>query len=146
MGLDFVEIVMEVEETFGMKFRSNEFGTIKTVGDFVSLIRSRIVAVDTVVCPSLSWFLQLRSLIREVTGKPDLHIRPSHRLRSTLSSHETRRLWHLIQERYGIYPDTLRLPRFHRNLWLLITLAILIGSVWYSMAVDSFLLPLALLF
>ena len=44
MGLDFVEIVMEVEETFGIRFRSEEFSSIQTVGDFVSLIRSRIVA------------------------------------------------------------------------------------------------------
>ena len=146
MGLEFVEIVMEVEKTFGITFRSGEFGSIQTVGDFISLVRSRIVAADTVACPSLSWFLQLRSLVREVTGTPDLRIRPSHRVQSTLYSHEIRRLWQLMQERYGIYPATLGLPRFHWNTGLLITLTILIGSVWYSMVIDSFRLPLALLF
>ena len=145
MGLDFVEIVMEVEETFGIKFRSGEFGSIQTVGDFVSLIHSRIVAADTVACPSLSWFLQLRSLVREVAGKPDLRIRPSQSLQSTLSSHEIRRLWQLMQERHGIYPDSLQLARYLRNTGVLIAFTVLIGSVWYSMAIDVFHLPLALL-
>ena len=146
MGLDFVEIVMDVEKTFGIQFRSDEFGSIKTVGDFVSLIRSRIVAADTVACPSLSQFVRLRSLVREVVGKPELRIRPSHRLESTLSNDEIRRLWRSMNEKLGIYPDTLRLPSYLRNTGLLITFTILIGSVWYSMAIDSFLLPFALLF
>ncbi len=128
MGLDFVEIVMEVEETFGMTFRSDEFGSIKTVGDFVSLIRSRIAAADTVACPSLSQFLRLRSLVREVAGKPELRIRPSHRLQSTLSNDEIRGLWQSMHERLGIYPDTLRLPRYLRNSGLLSAFAILIAE------------------
>jgi hypothetical protein len=144
MGLDFVEIVMDVEKTFGIRFRSDEFGSIQTVGDFISLIRLRIVAADNVACPSLSQFLQLRSLVREVASKPDLRIRPSEQLQSSLSSHEIRRLWQLMQERFGIYPATLQLPCFLWYAGLLIILTILIGSVWYSMAIDSFLLPLAI--
>ena len=146
MGLDFVEIVMEVEKTFGIQFRSEEFGLIQTVGDFVSLIRSRIVAADTVACPSLSWFLRLRSLVREVAGKPELRIRPSHRLRSHLSSHEIRRLWQSMQEKHRIYPASLRLPQHLRNILLLITFTTLFGTVGYAVANDVVLLTLALLF
>ena len=146
MGLDFVEIVMEVEETFGIRFRSEEFSSIQTVGDFVSLLRSRIVAADTVACPSLSQFLRLRSLVREVAGKPELRIRPSHRLESTLSSDEIRRLWQSMQEKLGIYPAPLRLPRYLRNTLLLIAVTILFGTVGYAIANDVVLLPQALLF
>lgn len=42
MGLDTVEIVLRVEETFGVDLPDDELGSVSTVGDLYKLLLSRL--------------------------------------------------------------------------------------------------------
>jgi acyl carrier protein len=42
MGLDVVEIVLRVEETFGVDLPNDELGSVATVGDLYQLLLSRL--------------------------------------------------------------------------------------------------------
>ncbi len=44
MGLDAVEIVMDVEDRFGITIQNAEAERVRTVGELVALIHDRIVA------------------------------------------------------------------------------------------------------
>ena len=145
MGLDGVELLMSVEEHFGITIKNDEAAQIRSVGDFVNLIRSRIVAAETLSCPSRLKFYELRRLTAEVTGKPNLRIRPSQRIESTLSRDERRQLWKRLPEILGTDPRDLGPPTFLRRLLWLIAWSILIGSIGYALTVDVLFLPIAVL-
>jgi hypothetical protein len=42
MGMELLEMVMEVEEIFGIEIAHEDFGRIRTVGDFHALIMQRL--------------------------------------------------------------------------------------------------------
>lgn len=110
MGLDSVEIVMEVEEHFGVTIRNEEAGGIRTVGDMVDLLEARIRRRETAECLSLPWFLKLRRLTREAAQRPDLRIRPTTRISEVLRASERKQLWLGLKEYLGAGIPELRRP------------------------------------
>lgn len=40
-SLDFVEVVMEVEETFGIEISDEELEPVRTLGDFVKIVEAK---------------------------------------------------------------------------------------------------------
>ena len=66
MGLDGVQLVMEIEDKFSITIPDSVYSEIRTVGDLVGYCLDRIHAADTVYCPSLSCFLSLRRLVRDI--------------------------------------------------------------------------------
>ena len=66
MGLDAVEMVMDVEDHFGIAIQDSEAEQLLTVADLVALIQSRIEVAHLAACPTLSSFLRLRSTAREI--------------------------------------------------------------------------------
>lgn len=42
MGLDSVELIMEVEDEFGIKIDNGEAGGIRTVGDMLRIVREKV--------------------------------------------------------------------------------------------------------
>lgn len=79
MGLEAVELIMEVEDHFGISIPINEVEPIRTVGDLIVLIHSRIEAAHLSNCPTLLSFLQLRTCVREIAKDDTLRIRTSTR-------------------------------------------------------------------
>ena len=76
MGLDGVELVMEVEDHFGITIQESTAEGFRTVGDLVSLIHERLTNAQRTYCASLPAFLKLRATIRESSGNGSLRIRP----------------------------------------------------------------------
>jgi acyl carrier protein len=110
MGLDSVEIVMEVEEHFGVTIRNEEAGGIRTVGDMVDLLEARIRRRETAECLSLPWFLKLRRLTREAAQRPELRILPATRIQDVLQADERKQLWIGLKEHLGAGLPELRRP------------------------------------
>jgi acyl carrier protein len=145
MGLDFVEIVMEVEDQFGIHFKLDELSHVRTVGDFVAVIRARISAAADTTCPCLTQFHRLRQLVRQTTGEPDLRIRPKSSLQATLTTEECRRLWQRLPDVFGYTPPDLAVPPKLRQFLVRLSLYSLTCSLAYTLKTDILLLPLALL-
>jgi hypothetical protein len=60
MGLDAVELVMEVEDRFEIFIWDEDASKIRTVGDLVTLVEARIAVTRAKICPTLEAFLGLR--------------------------------------------------------------------------------------
>ena len=60
MGLDGVEILMNVEETFGIELTPQEAGTFVTPDDIVTWVASKVPVTPTDHCPSQRLFYTLR--------------------------------------------------------------------------------------
>jgi hypothetical protein len=90
MGLDAVEIVMDVEDHFGIAIQTTEAERVRTVGDLVALIQSRIEAAHVAICPTLSSFLKLRACVREIASDDALRMRVGTRIVDVLSPPQRR--------------------------------------------------------
>src|SRR5258708_7600361 len=110
MGMDGLELIMEVEEHFGITIKDSEVERIRTVGDLVALIRSRIVAATIVTCPTLPAFLAIRRLVRDVANDNRLRVRPRDEVIALLSPRLRRRLWRRLPELLGSAPMLLVRP------------------------------------
>ena len=76
MGLDGVEIVMDVEDHFGITIKDEEAERVRTVNDLVALVGSRIRNAHSAVCPTVSSFLRIPACTRELTANPELKFAP----------------------------------------------------------------------
>lgn len=130
MGLDIVEIIMEVEEEFGVSLRDDELQHVKTVGDLHEVIlaclaRKKNLSGD--FCPSATAFYRLRYGFRSLWGIPRPSVLPSAMTRATLGSHLDRPQWQNLSD-----ATQLRLPPLGRPRWLvrLLLVATLGAALW----------------
>ncbi len=99
MGLDTVELVMDVEDHFGILLREDESQRIRTIGDLADVILTRILASSVTACPSMRAFYELRRAIRESLGLPELRIRPKTKLVELIPLSQRRACWASIQSK-----------------------------------------------
>lgn len=143
MGLDGVELVMEVEDHFGISIGDDEAATIRTVGDLVTLIRSRAEAAEHLICPTRSAYYSLRTLAREITDNPGLRIRPRDEVAATLSPRLRRQLWRRLRELLATEPRALHLPPRLRSALAVVGFC-LVSAALATTAIDVEIVPLAL--
>lgn len=111
MGLDLVELVLAVEEAFGVEL-SSEWGNMRTVGDLHIAVCSRLQSQRGTAshdCPSLPTFFVARNAIQTLTKAGRSSIRPSTELQSLFKLEDRRNVWQVFQEMMGF-----RLPRLIR--------------------------------
>src|SRR6188768_2088303 len=101
MGLDAVDIVIEVEGHFGITIRDDEAENIRTVSDLLSIINRRIAAARHAACPNLPAFLRIRTLTREFIGQPSLRLRPSTEIASVMPANRRKQFWCILRDLYG---------------------------------------------
>jgi acyl carrier protein len=77
VGLDSVEIVMELEERFGINLPDHELHTARTVADLAALVIARLPKTGSPVCPTACSFYRLRRALMAVTGADRDSVRPS---------------------------------------------------------------------
>ncbi|MCM2370489.1 acyl carrier protein [Aporhodopirellula aestuarii] len=145
MGLDAVEILMDVEDHFGITICNTESEGVRTVGDLVSVIQKRIDATRTAVCPSLASFLNLRRRVREIVADDCLRIRTRTRVVDVLNPSQRRQLWSWLGDRQDATPRGLRRPPWLRKLLVVAVLLVFLFAVWSASIVNAEILPLTLL-
>ncbi len=146
MGLDAVEIVMDVEDHFGISIRNTEAELVRTVGDLVTLIQSRIEAAHLARCPTLSAFLRLRSVARDVVADDRMRVRTKMRISEVLTRSQVRVLWKRLDELLGSSPPGLRRPPKLRKLLAGSVIAAIATAVLSAGMIDFAILPLTLVF
>lgn len=144
MGLDGVEILIEVEDRFGITIRDAEAQRICTVGDLLALINDRIAARAQLSCPGLGAFLEVRRLVRNFLSQPSLRLRPSTPIVFIVPAHRRSALWRIFSDRLGTSAPALRRPRPLRI--LLVVAACLVFGLGISTAlIDPAIVPLGII-
>ncbi|CAD72909.1 MAG TPA: acyl carrier protein [Rhodopirellula baltica] len=144
MGLDAVEIVMIVEDHFGISIRNDETERVLTVGDLVALIQSRIGAAHIATCPTLTSFLRLRSSVRELTNDQTLRIRIGTRVVDMMNRTQRRQLWAQLDDILGTAAPGLRRPAILRKLLAFLATTTFVIAFLGSVTIDVAILPLTL--
>jgi acyl carrier protein len=135
---------MDVEDHFGISIQNTEAERVRTVGDLVALIQSRIAAAHLATCPTLTSFLQLRSSVREIAADNMLRIRTGTRVVDVLTRSERRRLWKRLGNFFGSAPPGLRRPPALRRLLGCLVIFTIVFAFVAAATVDLALLPLTL--
>jgi hypothetical protein len=76
---------MGVEDHFGIAIQTTEAERVRTVGDLVALIQSRIEAAHVAICPTLASSSKLRTCVREIAADDALRIRSGTRIVEVLT-------------------------------------------------------------
>ena len=135
MGLDAVEIVMEVEAAFDVRIPDDRACQIVTVGELYDLVVE--LKGDTVlpqsVCLSAATFYKIRRAICASLGLNPKTIRPRVSLESTIPLKHRHAFWSKPQSTLD-----LKLPELARPLWIVLLAAILTTAVslWVALLVD----------
>jgi acyl carrier protein len=130
MGLELVEIVLQVEETFGVIVVRDDAFQIKTVGDLYQYIVARRVEQRQQGCPTARAFRDIRRVLTETTSMPKQAIRPSTELATLLPLRSRRRVWKKLDKKLpGQIPVSCLPYRLGPKLAGLCVVAGLVGTV-----------------
>ncbi len=134
MGLDAVELAMEVEESFSITIPHSRIGEIRTVGDLYAFVleATRDGRRNEDTCLTAATFYELRrQLLARIEDAPS--IRPRSRVDETLPRRNRRRIWSRLENEMG-----LRFPRLQRPAWLkILAVCIAAGSAVFAYATTS---------
>lgn len=145
MGLDAVELVVDVEEEFGISIQVAECERIRTVADLVALIQSRIEAAQLAVCPTLTSFLLVRTYTREITSNDTLRMRTGTRIVDVLSRPQRQWLWKRLDALVGSTTPPLRRPQLMQRSLIVFALLTFVLAIVVAAKIDLAILPLTLL-
>jgi acyl carrier protein len=102
MGLDTVELVMEMEETFDITIDDLDAEKIGTVGQAYRYILSRVRLSRDAPCQSASAFYRIRRGLMARTGADRRSIRPASRLADFLPAVGRREAWLGLGDELGV--------------------------------------------
>lgn len=137
MGLDIVELFMEVEDVFDIQIPDDRYDEMRTVGglyDFVIEAKGEAVNPRS-RCLSMVTFLMIRRAFVSDINATRQSIRPRTSVDETLPEYDRRARWARIQETLG-----LQLPKLCRPAWLVTlstTLTILVGLAMSTLAAKQ---------
>jgi len=128
MGLDSVELVMDLEDAFGIELKDEEVTETRTPRMVIDLIFSKLKAADEHVCRSQRAFYAIRKVLVQTFGLERKSITPDMQLRDRIPKSREREVWKQIRMALG--PNHLR--GLVRPSWLtraLMTTALALFSV-----------------
>lgn len=144
MGLDAVELVMDVEDHFGITIQDSEAEGVRTVNDLVELIERRISNAHEPYCPTIPAFLKLRSTLRASIDDCSFRIRPRQVIAKRLTASQRRVFWKQLANLLGSAPRDLRRPQFLRRILGTITIVLISVALISAIAIDLLILPLTI--
>ena len=97
MGLDYVELLLAVEDSFQIHIADEEADTLSTVGDLYKLVIAKLQGQDSKRCPTSAAFYRTRRGIVETLAIDRRKIKPSTPLETILPLSGRRKAWQDIQ-------------------------------------------------
>lgn len=92
MGLDSVELVMSIEDKFGIRIEDSEAEKIYTVQDFVDIVFSKIIVNPIDTCLSQLIFYKIRKALRKLTPT-EKEIKPDMKISELFTQSELKEKW-----------------------------------------------------
>jgi len=131
MGLDTVELVLDVEESFGISLPDEECQKVTTVNDLHQLVQPKLDQADQKKCLTSAIFYRVRKVIADVIGVDKRTLKPDTVLQELLPIESRREWWTSISQKLA-----LKLPELWR------------GPGWEPVLIGipllSFIVPLVL--
>lgn len=113
MGLDVVELIIRVEEEFGIAIEDEEASYLETVGQLHLCILSKTGLLDVKRCQSSATFYQLRRALTDLAVAPRQSIRPNTPIATLVPAANCRRIWKSWSEKSGV-----KLPELEKPKWM----------------------------
>lgn len=110
MGLDYVELILALEDEFQISISDEEASEVVTVGDLHALVRSKLAGPDTKRCLTSASFYRVRRGLVEALGVDRRSVRPVTPLDPMMPLAHRRILWRQFQEH-----TKLKLPHLRRS-------------------------------
>jgi len=101
MGLDSVELVMAVEEKFGITISDEEAQEMRTVGDMYQCVLSKVMVSDRSSCLTQKAFHLLRRTARQLFDIPRDQFRPDAQLDVIVPRRSRHENWRKFQVAVG---------------------------------------------
>ena len=101
MGLDSVELLMSVEDKFGIRIEDSEAEKIYTVQNFVDSVYSKIITNPNEKCLTQIVFYRIRKAV-QILKLTDKEIKPETKITEFLSQTELKENWHLLKTEIGL--------------------------------------------
>ncbi len=102
MGLDLVELVMEVEDAFGISISDEDVPTLETVGSLHQYVSKQVGERLRTPCLTAVAFYRLRRSLMSVLQVSRNELRPSTDLRQLIPSRGRRAVWRRLQASLGL--------------------------------------------
>jgi acyl carrier protein len=93
MGLDTVELVMALEEQFGIELKDDDWVRVRTPGDIIDIIVGKVQSADAATCMSRRAFYALRRALIKCCGRQRAEVTPDALLESLISRQRRREDW-----------------------------------------------------
>jgi hypothetical protein len=140
MGLDPVEIVMTIEETFKISIPDKDLEKCRTIGDLIDVVTTRVDPKQDDICRSRHSFYILRKALLEVLPLTPKDVRPSSFLEALIPQAQRQAVWQQLRDR-GV--DIPGLERSNATYWLAVTatiapfllLKVWLGSWWPALGI-----------
>ena len=134
MGLDGVEIVMKVEETFGISIDDAEAGQIATPGQLIDLVLSKVGRTVDDACLTQRAFHRLRAVLMRHLGVRRNQVKPEMLLGSLFPRSNRREDVKQISGEIGLRKEI----EFVRPVWLTgpIMVGVFFGGIVTAIFVD----------
>lgn len=130
MGLDAVELVLAVEERFGIAIADDDAEKLVTPGLLIDYVCRQLEMTDTKRCQSQQAFYLLRRTLMQRTGAKRSEITPQRRIRDFFPGTDHTRDWPSLQAAVWArgWPSLGR-PRRLRRLLFVLSLAALAATI-----------------
>src|SRR5262245_16409803 len=116
MGLDLVEFVMEVEETFQYRIPDQDVTDLTTPRRLIDYLVAHLPTAATHVCPSQRIFYRLRSAVAARLGCPRSSLRPDTSLLTLIPAATRAATWSGLRQDFGV-PGVSHWPRLADPGW-----------------------------
>lgn len=125
MGLDTVELVMEIEEAFEIAIPDDRASKMLTVGDVYEFILEKTAdaTLKSSTCLTAAAFYDLRRQVRSI-GLPNTEVHPKTKLEQVIPLIGRRSYWQTLSSRMD-----LRFPRLGRPSWLALLNCMIVAMV-----------------
>ncbi len=111
MGLDTLELILEIEAAFGIRIADEDAQSIRTVGELYGYVLEQLPDGPG-GCLSGAAFYRLRRGMCEALELPRGAVRPGTELEAALPRADRRRLWPRLSEALGLRLPNLTLPHW----------------------------------
>ena len=113
MGLEGVELVMDVEDRFGTSIPDSAVEHIQTVGDLHKFLMDRICDKNSNPCQSAALFYPIRKIIVDNFAVERSLIKPSTPLETIVDKTDRQAFWRKLESSIST-----QLPNLKRSKWL----------------------------
>ena len=93
MGLDAVEIILEIEKSFGITISDDDVPRVRSVGDLHSLILEKLQPARSEACLTSHCFYRLRAALGELFGHERRRVVPDAEMEDLIPRERRRRAW-----------------------------------------------------